>query len=224
MKGKVWKDETVRKVVNAHSKRGGTYSKRERAPSLGVNEEQSGDSEDDLHGTVTEGCVQRLSFIVADIGENGGAVERDNVDTAELKEISNTDTRFVHHKDQTYLLSQHDSRSAIVRPPDPRHSKAVPQAPKVPCPGRLLELLLVNDPRVVVVPRSNDGVRAQLAHRLVALGQLAMLHEPTGGLGAEVDTDGEDEGGDEGRAELEAPGDFSRVLDDDVRGETEEDA
>lgn len=53
---------------------------------------------------------------------------------------------------------------------------------------------------------------------------LAVLHEPTGGLGAEEDTKHQDEGWDECRAELETPGDVTSVLDDDVGGETQENA
>jgi hypothetical protein len=36
-----------------------------------------------------------------------------------------------------------------------------------------------------------------------------VLHEPTGRLGAEIDSDGKEEGGNEGRAKLETPRDVT---------------
>lgn len=53
---------------------------------------------------------------------------------------------------------------------------------------------------------------------------MAVLHQPTGTLGAEEDADHEDEGRDEGRAELQTPGDGASVFDDDVGAEAKEDA
>lgn len=52
---------------------------------------------------------------------------------------------------------------------------------------------------------------------------LAMLHEPTRRLGAEIDTGAQNERWDEGRTELETPGDITGVLDNDVGAETQED-
>lgn len=77
--------------------------------------------------------------------------------------------------------------------------------------------------RVVVVASGDDGVGAEAVHGLEALGDLSVLHEPTGRLGAEEDADAEDEGGDEGGSQLETPCDVAGVLDDDVGAETEED-
>jgi hypothetical protein len=66
-------------------------------------------------------------------------------------------------------------------------------------------------------------VGAEAVHGLEALGDLPVLHEPTGRLGAEEDTGAENEGGNEGGAQLETPCDVAGVLDDDVGAETEED-
>jgi hypothetical protein len=52
---------------------------------------------------------------------------------------------------------------------------------------------------------------------------LAVLHEPTRGLGAEEDTDEEDERWDEGRTKLETPGNGTNVLDDNIGAEPQED-
>lgn len=45
---------------------------------------------------------------------------------------------------------------------------------------------------------------------------LTLLHVPTRRLGAEVDANGERNSRDEGRTDLEAPGDLGHVLDDDI--------
>lgn len=65
---------------------------------------------------------------------------------------------------------------------------------------------------------------SQPLHRSEPLSMLPMLHQPTRRLGAEKDTNTEEERGDKGRAELQAPGDSTGVLDDDVGAEAEEDA
>ena len=70
--------------------------------------------------------------------------------------------------------------------------------------------------RVVEVARGDDGMRADLAHRTEGLGVLVVLHQPSGRLGREVDADQEDECRNEGRAELQTPGDVACVLDDDI--------
>lgn len=64
---------------------------------------------------------------------------------------------------------------------------------------------------------------AQDFHRFESLGDLAVLHEPAGGLGAEEDANHEDEGGDEGRTELETPGNGTDILDNHVGAEAQED-
>ena len=52
----------------------------------------------------------------------------------------------------------------------------------------------------------------------------ALLHQPTGRLGAEENEEDQGNGGDEGTADLEAPGDVACLSDDQVRANTEEDA
>lgn len=51
-----------------------------------------------------------------------------------------------------------------------------------------------------------------------------MLHEPTGRLWAEVDSDSKEQRWDEGRSELKTPSDVTNIFDDDVGAETKEDA
>ena len=50
-----------------------------------------------------------------------------------------------------------------------------------------------------------------------------MLHEPSRRFGAEENADTEDEGGDEGRTELKAPGNITSVFHNDVGAEAEKD-
>lgn len=50
-----------------------------------------------------------------------------------------------------------------------------------------------------------------------------MFHEPTRRLRTKEDANAEDEGGDEGRTELQTPGDATSVFDNDVGAEAQED-
>lgn len=67
-------------------------------------------------------------------------------------------------------------------------------------------------------------MRSQFLHGLVGLSDLAMLHEPTWRLRAEENSDHEDEGRDEGRTELESPGNVAGVFHDDIGAEAQENA
>lgn len=50
-----------------------------------------------------------------------------------------------------------------------------------------------------------------------------MLHEPTRRLGTKEDANAEDERGDEGGTELQAPGDATSVFDNNIGAEAQED-
>jgi len=125
--------------------------------------------------------------------------------------------------DTAHLLGKHDSRGSVVGTPDSRDAEAVPESGEVAGATGDLEFLLVDDVRVVVVPRSNNVVGTKTRHGPEALGNLAVLHEPSGRLGAEKDAASEDEGRNEGRSKLQAPGDAGNVLYDDVGAEAQED-
>lgn len=64
---------------------------------------------------------------------------------------------------------------------------------------------------------------SQARHGAVSLCVVAVLHEPTRRLGAEPNTQTEEERWNECRAELETPGDIAGVHDDAVGRETQED-
>lgn len=146
---------------------------------LGVNEEQSGNRENDLDSSVTQRSVQSLVRGVTGLGKDGRTVERDNVDSA-------------------HLLGNHNSGSSVVGTPDSGHTEAVPHAVEVASSTCNSELGLVNDIRVVVVASGDDGVGTEFIHGLKALGDLAMLHQPTRGFWAKEDADHEDERRNEG--------------------------
>lgn len=55
-----------------------TYDKTKSSSSLGVDEEQGGNSGDDLNSTVSKRGVQGLDSCVASVSEDGGAVERND--------------------------------------------------------------------------------------------------------------------------------------------------
>jgi hypothetical protein len=125
--------------------------------------------------------------------------------------------------DTTHLLCDHDSRSTVVASSDSRHAEAVEQTGKVTLSASELQLFAVDDIRVVVVSCGDDLVRAQFIHGIESLRDLSMFHEPTRRLGTEEDADGEDEGRNECRSELEAPCDGTGILDNNVGAEAEED-
>lgn len=100
--------------------------------------------------------------------------------------------------DTAHLLTNHDSRSAIVGTPDSWNREAVPHTGEITRATRHLELLGVNDIGVVKVPGSDDGMSSQFYHGLESSGVLAVLHKPTGRLGTEEDANGKDEGWDKG--------------------------
>ena len=125
--------------------------------------------------------------------------------------------------DTAHLLCDHDGRSAVVASADSRHAEAVEQTGKVALSASDLQLLEVDDVRVVVVSCGNDLVRAQFVHGFESLCDLSVFHEPARRFGAEENADGEDEGWDERRSELKAPCDVAGILDNDVGAETEED-
>lgn len=124
----------------------------------------------------------------------------------------------------THLLSNHDSRSTVVRTPDARDSEAIPHTLEVATTACLFQLLLVDDVGVVVIPGGDDGMGAQFIHRVKALRKVAMLHKPSGRFRAEVNANHEQKGRNKGRSQLKAPGNVSSSLHDDVCTEAEEDA
>lgn len=55
-----------------------TYDERQSTATLGIDQEQGWNGEDDLHGSVAQRCVQSLSWGVVRIRKDGRAVEGDN--------------------------------------------------------------------------------------------------------------------------------------------------
>lgn len=98
----------------------------EGSAALGVDQEKRGDRKDDLDSAVAQGGIQRLRLVVADILEDGGTVEGDDVDT-------------------THLLGKHDGGCSVVGAPDPGHPEAVPETSEIVGSGSQLLLLFVDD-------------------------------------------------------------------------------
>jgi hypothetical protein len=59
-----------------------THNQAQGSATLGVDQEEGGDSGDDLNGTVAERGVQGLNVAVAGILEDGGGVEGDDCASA----------------------------------------------------------------------------------------------------------------------------------------------
>jgi hypothetical protein len=60
--------------------------------------------------------------------------------------------------DTAHLLGNHDGRSTIICPPNPRYRETVPQAREIADASSLFELFRIDDPRVVKVSCGDDGM------------------------------------------------------------------
>lgn len=117
----------------------------ERSSTLGIDEEQCGDGEDDLDRAVAERSVKGLCGSVTNLLEDRGRVERDDVDTA-------------------HLLGKHDRGSAVVGASNAGNGEAVAKTAEVVAVTGDTELFCVDDVGVVVIAGRNDLVSAQLVH------------------------------------------------------------
>lgn len=195
------KGKTTSQQEDTHEREG---DQTESAATNRIDQEQRRDGEDHLNGTISERGVESLVVGVTGIPEDRGGVEGDDVDTA-------------------HLLGKHSSGGGVVGTPDTGNREAVPKTAEVSSTTGGDKLLLVDDIGVVVVTGRDNGVSAKTVHGAETLGNLSVLHQPTRRLGAEEDADGEEQGGDEGRAELKTPSDLGNVLDDNVGAEAQED-
>jgi hypothetical protein len=143
MSGKVWRSELV--VCFGGKCIARTYDHTKSSATLGVDEKQGRDREDDLNSTIAERCVQGLVRRITGLREDCRAVEGDDVDTA-------------------HLLSNHDCRSTVVCAPNAGNGEAVAEAGKVTCTTSHSELGLVDDIRVVVVSGGDNGVLSKFGH------------------------------------------------------------
>lgn len=101
-----------------------------------------------------------------------------------------------------HLLRNHNSRGTIVGTPDPGNAEAVGQTSEIACTRGQFELLLVDDPRVVVISCGNNWMSSQFTHRPEGFVVLVVLHEPTRRLWAEPNSEHQDEGWEERRSQL----------------------
>lgn len=198
-----------------------TYSQGQGSSAFGINKEQSRDRSHDLNSSISQGRVQRLGSCVADVGENGRAIERDDCKVLRLAICTRLKRRLTVNT--AHLLGYHDSRGTIVGTPDPRHSETIAHTGEIVRVTGRFEFHLVYNARVVKVPGANDGMSSQATHGLEPLGVPAVLHEPTRRLRTEEDASHEEEGWDEGGTELEAPSNATSVFDYYIGAEAQED-
>lgn len=124
-------------------------------------------------------CVVVISFF-----EDCGVVERDDVDIV-------------------YLLCKYDSRSIIICFFDMGDDKDVFYMVEVGGVRVFFFFDLVDDIGVVVVVGGNDGVSVESFYGLEVFGKFVVFYELMGRFGVEIDFDGKEEGGNEGRVKLE---------------------
>lgn len=198
-----------------------TYNQTQGSSALGVNEEEGRDGRQDLNGTVSKRGIKSFLIVVTDSLEDTRTIERD--DCMELTpSISTGEIGRRLTVDAAHLLSNHNGRCAIVCPSDTTHGKAIRQTTEVSRATGSLKFLLVKNIRVVVIPCRKNRMSAKTHHRPESLCIFPVLHEPTGRLWAEVDSDCKEQRWDEGRSELKTPSDVANIFDDDVGAETKE--
>lgn len=77
---------------------------------------------------------------------------------------------------------------------------------------------------IIKIPRRLQMAVPQSLERDVCLLITTLLHVPPRRLGAEIDEEDEGDGGEEGGAELQTPGDITDFVENQISTETEEDA
>lgn len=116
----------------------------------------------------------------------------------------------------THLLGQHDGGSSEGTSSDTGDGEELRESRNV---GFTLDHLVLFgelDVGVVHIPGSNDLAVSQLLERDERLLVSTLLHEPSGGLWAKEDQNGEWNGGDKCGSELETPCDISNVFDNGI--------
>jgi len=196
-----------------------TCDQTQCSAALCIDQEQSGNGEDNLDGTIAKRCVKSLIVGVFGLCEDSRTVERDDCELSELHMAAVIRTLTVN---TAHLLGDHNGRGTVVGSSDTRYSEAISQTGEVSRSTSDLELLLVDNVRVVVISCANDGMRTQSSHRLETLSDFSVLHQPTRRFGAEENTAHQNERWDEGRSKLETPCDARDIFDDDVCAEAEE--
>lgn len=145
-----------------------------------------------------------MQITSAGIVEDRGGVEGDDVDTA-------------------HLLGQHDSEGSARRPAHAGDGEKFDEAGDVVGAADDVGFFLNLGVDVVQIAGGLEGCVAQAAEGAESVGVAAFFDVPSGGFGAEVDTDQEWDGGNHGRTELETPSNGHDIVDGQIGAETEED-
>jgi hypothetical protein len=118
--------------------------------------------------------------------------------------------------DTTHLLGKHDGRSRESTSSNSRNGEQLSESRDVGFALNNFVLLGELDMGVVKISGGNDLTMSEPLEGGEGLLVSTLLHEPSRGLGAEEDEDGERDSGNESRTELKSPSDISNVLDNGI--------
>lgn len=183
----------------------GECKEKQASSAKSVDGEEGGEGEQPVDAAETEGAKHSLEVSEAGLGEDGGGVEGDDVDTAQL-------------------LGNHDSESSQVGTAHTGNREELREASDVV--GLADDGVFNVDLGTSVedITGNLDLVETELAHSFPGVVVAALLHVPARRLGAEVDTDEERHSGNERRTKHEAPVDVGASVEDGkVEGGAEED-
>lgn len=164
----------------------GECEEEQAAATEGVDGPEGGEAEEPVDETESERADHGNLLGEAGVDENGGGVEGDDVDTAEL-------------------LGQHDSEGSQVGAADTGDGEELGEAGEVVGLAHKLVLDLELSADVVHITGDLEVVVAKQAHGLPGVGVAVLLHVPTRRLGAQVDEADQGHGGQERSSEHEAP-------------------
>lgn len=171
----------------------------------GVNGVEGREGKQPVHQTKTKGSNGGLELGEARLHEDGGGIECDNVDSA-------------------HLLRNHDRKGSQVGAAHAGNGEELAEAGGVVGLADDLFLNLELGADVEDVASNLDVVEAEHGHGLPCVGVALLLHVPTRGFGAEVDTEEERDGGDEGGTKHESPVDIRYTEDGKVESSSQHDA
>ena len=164
----------------------GEGEQQERSAAESVNGPESGEGEDPVDETETERAKHSLLLGHTSVQEDGGGVEGNNVDTAEL-------------------LSKHDSEGGERGTADTRDGEELANTGEVVGLSDDLVLDLELGANVEDITGNLNLVVTETQEGVPSFGVAVLLHQPTRRLGAEEDTDEQRDGGNDGSTQHETP-------------------
>lgn len=189
----------------------GEREEKQAAATEGIDGPDGGPGEGEIDEAEAQRGEESLLFAEAALAEDGAGVEGDDVDAAHLL-ADHDDTGGLGGAAHTGNREEFDEtgEEGALR----AHTEGLDK----------LLFLLQETMCVVEITGSLERRVAQTAEGLERLDILLLAHQPSRRLRAEVDTKAQGNRRDEGRAELEAPGDLASVHNGHVGDGTKEDA